>query len=129
MESLFITFSPNIALLRIKLGVPKSSFGDHRVYAPQFRTPIRRFWTVEIHGHQTKIFKSQKMWVMPFASTFHTPKYSFWAKSDVKCLQKDFIHLFFDFFQTFRLGSISLCGYYWVIYCKQFISLVAQIEY
>ena len=42
-----------------------------------------------------------------FVSTFHTPNYSIWAKSDEKCLQK-VLPKYFSTFQNLRLGSINV---------------------
>ncbi len=49
---------------------------------------------------------SKNMWVRPFVSTFHTPKYSIWAKSDEKCLQNA-LPTYFETVRNLRLGSIK----------------------
>ena len=41
-----------------------------------------------------------------FVSTFHTPGYSIWAKSDEKCLRNVLTECF-SAFQNLRLGSIN----------------------
>ena len=46
------------------------------------------------------------MRVRPFVSTFHTPNYSIWAKSDEKCLQNA-LPTNFSTFPNLRLGSID----------------------
>ena len=58
------------------------------------------------YGPQTKNFGTSKnMLVRPFVSTFHTPKYSIWAKNDEKCLQKVLP-------TYFRLSKIFVWGPY-----------------
>ena len=73
-----------------------------------FMLPKRRFWTVE------------NVWVRAFVSTFHTHKYSIWAKSDENCLQK-VLPTYFSTFQNLRLGSIN--------FQSTLQMNVAQIEY
>ncbi len=46
------------------------------------------------------------MWVRAFVSTFHTLKYSIWAKSDENLLQNA-LPTYFSTFQNHRLGSIN----------------------
>jgi hypothetical protein len=46
------------------------------------------------------------MRVRAFVRTFHTPKYSTWAKSDEKCLQNA-LPTYFSTFTNLRLGSIN----------------------
>jgi hypothetical protein len=47
------------------------------------------------------------MWIRPFVSTFHTLKYSIWAKSDENFLQK-VLPTYFSTVHNLRLGSIKL---------------------
>jgi hypothetical protein len=47
------------------------------------------------------------MWIRPFVSTFHTLKYSIWAKSDENFLQK-VLPTYFSTVHNLRLGSINL---------------------
>jgi hypothetical protein len=66
------------------------SFGEHRIVC----SPNEDFRT------------SKNMWVRPVVSTFHTPNYSIWAKSDEKCLQQ-VLPTYFATFKNLRLGSIN----------------------
>jgi hypothetical protein len=49
---------------------------------------------------------SKNMWVRAFVSTFHTHKYSIWAKRDENFLQK-VLPTYFSTFQNLRLASIT----------------------
>ncbi len=53
---------------------------------------------------------SKNMWVRAFVSTFHTHKYSIWAKSDENFLQ-NVLPTYFSTFQNLRLGSIHFTNF------------------
>ena len=54
-----------------------------------------------------KDFMLPKPWVRHFVSTFHTLKYSIWAKSDENSL-RNALPTYFSTFQNLRLGTIRL---------------------
>jgi hypothetical protein len=72
-----------------RLTIENPSFGDHNLCSPN-----------------EDLGPSKNMWVRAFVSTFHTPKYSIWAKNDKICLQNVF-PTYFSTVPNLRLGSIK----------------------
>ncbi len=99
---------------------------DAIIFCNKFMFPKRRFGKAEsiLWSPNEDFGTSKKTWVRHFVSTFHTLKYSIWAKSDENLLQNA-LPTYFSTFQNLRLGTINSGTHFQ----STFQMKVAQIEY
>ena len=95
-------------VIRLIFFVPTRTASDHmNRIGPE--APMHNS-VVAICAPQAKILEHWKIFGQDiFVSTFHTPSYSLWAKSDEKCLQ-NVLDEYFSTFQNLRLGSINFAN-------------------